>query len=177
MADDDREAGTGGAGKNQGSVGLGKLVLVSLLSSLLVAGGVGAGVYFLVQADLAAQRQGEDGDAEEEAKKKPTEPPIYLELEEPFIANLSAKSTRFLQVTVELMARDEDVIDAVQQHRPLLRNNLLLLFSGQTPESIGSAEGKDELRRAALAEVQDVLEGLGEPAAVEDLYFTSMVVQ
>ena len=75
------------------------------------------------------------------------------------------------------MARDQDVIDAVEEHRPLLRNNLLLLFSAQTPESIGSPEGKEELRREALTEVQTTLEELGEPAAVEDLYFTSLVVQ
>ena len=177
--DDDLDVAQPGSGATKGSSGTGKLLVVSLLMSLLMSGAVGAGVYFLLKNDMAAQQQEDpDADGEEEKKpEKPKDPAIYLSLEEPFIVNLSTQVTRFLQITVELMARDQEVIDAVEEHRPLLRNNLLLLFSAQTPESIGSSEGKEELRREALAEVQTTLEELGEPAEVEDLYFTSLVVQ
>lgn len=169
------EVTTGSAAANQ-SPGMGKLLLVSLLVSLLMSGGVGAGVYFLLKPALTAQQPDGPEEAEEE-EKKPKEPPIYFSLEEPFIVNLSTRSTRFLQVSVELMARDDEVIEAVQKHRPLLRNNLLLLFSAQSPETISTPEGKEAMRRAALTEVQSVLEDLDEPAEVEDLYFTSLVVQ
>lgn len=178
--DDDLDEVTTGPGAANPSPGMGKLLLVSLLVSLLMSGGVGAGVYFLLKPELTAQQPGgpdEEEEEEEEEEKKPKEPPIYFSLEEPFIVNLSTRSTRFLQVSVELMARDDDVIEAVQKHRPLLRNNLLLLFSAQSPETISTPEGKEAMRRAALAEVQSVLEELNEPAGVEDLYFTSLVVQ
>ncbi|MEQ9394074.1 flagellar basal body-associated FliL family protein [Haliea sp.] len=166
-----------GAGVRSGnSPGIGKLLLISLLVSLVMSAGVGAGVYFLLKSDIAPQQQDESGEAPV-AKQKPAGPPIYYRLEDSFIVNLSTQATRFLQVTVELMARDQKVITAVEKHRPLLRNNLLLLFSAQTLESIATLEGKEALRAEALAEVQAVLESEGEPAAVEDLYFTSLVVQ
>ncbi|MHA7815437.1 MAG: flagellar basal body-associated FliL family protein [Pseudohaliea sp.] len=177
--DDFNDGADGSGGAQQSSPGLGKLLLVSLLVSLISAGGVGAGVYFLLKADIAAQQQaeGEEAGEVEEEEEEPKEPPIYYSLEDPFIVNLSNDTRRFLQLTVELMARDQAVIDAVKEHRPRLRNNLLLLFSAETPESISAAEGKEALRLAALAEVQSVLEDLGEPTEVEELYFTSLVMQ
>lgn len=176
MADNDIDAVTPGAGTpKSGGAGMGKLLVVSLLMSLVMSGGIGAGLYFMLQPQIAAL-QPVDPNAEK-APEKPKQPPIYYSLDEPFIVNLATQGTRFLQVTVEIMARDNAVVEAVQKHRPLLRNNLLLLFSAQTPSSIGSSEGKEELRRAALSELQSVLTSLGEPAEVEDLYFTSLVVQ
>lgn len=163
-----------GAAESRGP-GMGKLLVVSLVMSLVMSGGIGAGLYFMLQPQIAAL-QPVDPNAKE-APKKSKLPPIYYSLEEPFIVNLASQGTRFLQVTVEIMTRENKVIEAVQKHRPLLRNNLLLLFSAQTPASIGSSEGKEELRNAALAELQSVLANLGEPAEVEDLYFTSLVVQ
>ncbi|MFN2329067.1 MAG: flagellar basal body-associated protein FliL [Chromatocurvus sp.] len=176
MADNDIDAVTPGSGTpKSGGIGTGKLLVVSLLVSLVMSGGVGAGLYFVLQPQIAAQQPG--GADADKAAQKSKQPPIYYSLDEPFIVNLATQGTRFLQVTVEIMAREDKVIEAVQKHRPLLRNNLLLLFSAQTPSSIGSSEGKEELRRAALAELQSLLANLGEPAEVEDLYFTSLVVQ
>ena len=40
-------------------------------------------------------------------------------------------SIRFLQVTVELMSRDEHVVTNLKNHMPVIRNNLLMLFGGQ----------------------------------------------
>lgn len=175
--DDDFDDVVPGAGvPSPKAPGIGKLLLVTLLVSLLMSAGVGAGVYFLLKPASEPQQQ-DESDPAPSAKQKPKEPPIYYRLDDPFIVNLSTQTTRFLQVTVELMARNNEVIAAVEKHRPLLRNNLLLLFSSQTVESIATQEGKEALRGAALKEVQAVLENLGEPAAVEDLYFTSLVVQ
>lgn len=175
-ADNDLDEVTPGAAGVKSSPGMVKLVLVSLLVSLLMSGGVGAGLYFLLKPQLTDQQPADDEEAES-VEEEPKEPPIYFSLDDAFIVNLSARSTRFLQVTVELMARDDAVIEAVQKHRPLVRNNLLLLFSAQTAETISTPEGKEALRSAALAEVQAVLDELDEPAEVEDLYFTSLVVQ
>ncbi|PLW83969.1 flagellar basal body protein FliL [Kineobactrum sediminis] len=158
------------------SPGVGKLLVVSLLVSLLMSAGVGAGVYFLLKTedgDTAEVVAGEDSVKEEKAKG----PPIYHKMAEPFIVNLSTPGTRFLQVTVELMTRNTDVVNAVEKHDPLIRNNLLMLLSSQSPESIATVEGKESLRQEALAEIRRVLKNLAEPAGVEDLYFTSLVVQ
>lgn len=105
-------------------------------------------------------------------------PPKYLAFDLPLVASLEDKgSIRFLQVTVELMARDEKVITDVGTHMPVIRNNLLMLLGGQTVSSLTNREDKEKLRKQALAEVQKIMKANTGEAGVEDLYFTSFVVQ
>ncbi|MGD8976409.1 MAG: flagellar basal body-associated FliL family protein [Gammaproteobacteria bacterium] len=132
-------------------------------------------------APTETQAEGGAGAAAEEgetAGEKDLPPPIYLALEPPLVVSFeSPAAMRFLQVTVEVMARDAAVIDAVEQHNPVIRNNLLMLVGGADLKTLSTREGKEDLRNQALAEVQAVVESqIGEPG-VEDLYFTSFVVQ
>lgn len=114
------------------------------------------------------------------AKKdtKPKAPPQYLAFDPPLVVSFQDQgSMRFLQVTVETMARDEETIEAVKTHMPVIRNNLLMLLGGKAVTDLTSREGKEALRQEALSEVQKVLkDNTGKPG-IEDLYFTSFVVQ
>lgn len=116
----------------------------------------------------------EDGKPADEPKA----PPLYLPMDPPLVVSLNdAGSIRFLQVTVELMARDEHVISELKTHTPVIRNNLLMLLGGQDIAALTSRDEKEKLRKSALAEVQKIMKATtGEPGA-EDLYFTSFVVQ
>jgi len=121
-----------------------------------------------------------DPDALEVEGEEELAPPIYLPLDPPLVATFEDRSAvRFLQLTLEVMARDQEAIDAVQTHMPVIRNNLLMLMGGRTLTDLTSREGKEALRAEALEEVQRVLAenaGIEEPG-VEELYFTSFVVQ
>jgi flagellar FliL protein len=118
---------------------------------------------------------GKDGKA---VKPVNQAPPKYLAFDPPLVASLEDKgSIRFLQVTVELMARDEKVITAVETHMPVIRNNLLMMLGGQTVSSLTNREEKEKLRKQALTEVQKIMKANTGEAGVEDLYFTSFVVQ
>jgi flagellar FliL protein len=110
--------------------------------------------------------------------EKPKAPPVYLPLDPPLVASFQdGGQIRFLQVAVELMARDEEAIEQVKTHMPVVRNNLLMMLGGETLTTLTSRDGKEALRTRALAEVQRILtENTGKPG-VEDLYFTSFVVQ
>lgn len=109
------------------------------------------------------------------------DPPIYLPLDPPLVVTFEDRSAvRFLQLTLEVMARNQEAIDAVQAHMPVIRNNFLLLMGGRTLADLTSREGKEALRAEALAEVQRVLAenaGISDKGTVEELYFTSFVVQ
>ena len=83
---------------------------------------------------------------------------------------------RFLQITMEVMARDQKAIDSVQRNIPLIRNNLLLLMSNRNYQALMSREGKEKLREEALAEIRAVQKKQGGDD-VDDLLFTSFVVQ
>ena len=56
------------------------------------------------------------------------------------------------------MTRDQHMIEEVEKHMPVIRNNLLLLFSSQTAETLNSPEGKEQLRQQALDEINKVIE-------------------
>lgn len=102
----------------------------------------------------------------------------YYAFDPPFVVNFQAQDTlRFLQVKVEVMARDPKVIEAVERHMPVIRNNLIVLFSAQDFTTISTRVGKERLRAQTLAEIQKVLkENTGQPG-VESVYFTSFVMQ
>lgn len=113
------------------------------------------------------------------AAGKAAGPAVYYAFDPPIVVNFEQDgATRFLQVTVEAMARDAEAIAAVQQNAPLIRNNLMLLMSSLDYAQVMSREGKESLRAKSLAEVNAILEReTGGKAALEDLLFTSFVVQ
>ncbi len=117
----------------------------------------------------------EGGDEDKEAKSKTA---VYLDFEQPFIVNFQdEQQLRYLQVGVAVMAHDPAMTATVKQHMPVIRNNLVMLFSSQTRQSIASREGKEKVRAEAQAEVQKILkEQTGKPV-IEQLYFTSFVMQ
>ncbi len=85
---------------------------------------------------------------------------------------------RFLQVTVQVMSRDQGTVDLVKSNDPVVRNDLLLLFGNQSYTTISTREGKEKLRQLALEAVRKVVANAGgKPAMVEAVYFTSFVMQ
>jgi flagellar FliL protein len=138
----------------------------------------------MVTGRMAATHTETEGEAEAAPEKgratvkKDLPPPIYLALEPPLVVSFeSPAAMRFLQLTMEVMARDAAVIEAVEQHNPVIRNNLLMLVGGADLATLSTREGKEDLRARALAEVQAVVEAQTGETGVEDLYFTSFVVQ
>jgi flagellar FliL protein len=99
----------------------------------------------------------------------PIDPPLVVNFED-------GSAVRFLQISMEVMGKDQKGIDSVQRNMPLIRNNLLLLMSNRNYQSLMSREGKEKLRQEALTEIRAVQKKQG-GADVDDLLFTSFVVQ
>ena len=116
---------------------------------------------------------------EEEEIIDESEPPLYLALDPPLVVSFEDQSSiRFLQVTVQVMSRDDEIIEAVEAHMPVIRNNLLMLFGSQTVADLTNREAKEQLRKDTLAEVRKVLkQTTGRKKGLEEVYFTSFVVQ
>jgi len=158
-----------------------KLIIIFALLGLVMVG-VSVGLtLFLVGGDKSGESVVEEPVAEEQspAEEQPLAKAIYMTLAPPFVVNFQSGQgrTRFLQVSLEAMTRDEAVLNVVKLHMPLLRNNLILLFSKQKFEDLLTAEGKQKLRAEVLAEIQKVVEKEYGKPAVEDVYFTSFVIQ
>ncbi|WNO08984.1 flagellar basal body-associated FliL family protein [Teredinibacter sp. KSP-S5-2] len=105
---------------------------------------------------------------------------IYIPLKPQFVVNYGgAGRLRYLKAEVAVRLADAETANAVRHHMPYIRNNLVMLFAGQTNETIGSQEGKEAMRRDALEEVRKVLkqeEGIA-PEAVVGLYFNTLFIQ
>ena len=162
-----------------------KMWLVIVMVIAVLAAGGGAAAYFMggdadeeeAVADDGKTQKG--GKAAKKKDQKPKLPAQYVKLEPPFVVNFEAKGMmRFLQVAVEVMTRDPETAELITKNDPMIRNDLIMLLGSQTYETISSREGKEKLRTEALNVVAKVIEAEGgNPKHVEQLYFTSFVMQ
>lgn len=153
------------------------IVLIVLGAVLLAAASTGATMYLMSSRMLDKAPVGEGGEQEQE-KPADVGPPIYFGLNPAMVVNFQNPGpVRFLQVTVQVMAREKEVIEAVKEHMPAIRNDLMMLFSSQRYETIKSREGKEALRQEVLGEIQRILTEQTGEAGVEQVYFTSFVMQ
>ena len=152
-----------------------------IIAGVIPVGGTHSGTN--VVADAGDGTVGEEGDAESggeggEEGEGVNKPAIYLPIDPAFVVNFASQGkARFLQITVEVMTRDETVPDKVKLHMPVIRNNLMLLFSDQSYDSVSTLDGKEMLRESALEVVQQILEEETGDVGIEAVYFTSFVMQ
>jgi len=186
-----KEPAKAGAVEPAAKSGKGKMIAI-VLGAVVAASAAGGGVtWFLVGKPAAASTAGKDAAAEgsedapegEEAGhdgegKAAAKAAKYLALDPALVVNLAAPdSGRYLQVSVEVMTREDKALDDLKLHMPVIRNNLLMLFGQQTAEGLAGRDGREALRQLALTEVQKVMREETGKDAIEALYFTSFVTQ
>lgn len=143
--------------------------LIAIIAVLVVLG-AGAG--------LVAKFAGKPAAKADAAAEKDKRPELYLSLDPAFVVNFrDDQAVRYLQVGVTLMSHDQVALDSAKEAQPVIRNQLLMLFSGQNYQALIDAAGKQKLQAQALSAVQKIVqERTGKPG-VEALYFTSFVMQ
>ncbi|MHB1216214.1 MAG: flagellar basal body-associated protein FliL [Thiobacillus sp.] len=147
-------------------VGKSKKKLFIILGALVVLlGGGGAAAWFFTQPD----------DAPKHAQENPQAAPIYLALDT-FTVNLQ-DGEQYMQVDITLQVADEDQLNAIKLHMPLVRNRLLALLSGKHAADLVTAADKQKLAQEILAQVIQPFNPEGSPQRVNDVLFTSFVIQ
>ena len=102
----------------------------------------------------------------------------YLPLDPALVVNLQdGDKSRFLQASIQLMTRDEEVYAAAKTHSPAIRNALIMLFGTADYEKISTREGKEQLREDARKVADAVLQDLANKQGIEAVYLTSFVIQ
>ncbi len=178
--------------KGGGIVGLainGVGVFVLALGAVIVGGFVNAKLHptqelvMNADGDLVLKpppppEEKKDEKGEHEEKGGPAKPAMYFAFDPPLIVNFDdTQAVRFLQLQIEVLTRDEKYVEAVKLHQPVIRNNLLMLMNGRDYKTLMTRDGKEALRVECLKEVQRILKKETGNNGVEDLYFTSFVVQ
>ena len=105
-------------------------------------------------------------------------PVQYLELTPSFIVNFPHQGRqRFLQTTVSIMSHDTEALDAILEHMPVVRHNLINLLSAQILLVFEDPAGVEVLRQLATQEVKQVLmQEIGRDG-IEEVLFTNFVMQ
>jgi flagellar FliL protein len=149
-----------------------KLLWITLAVLVLAAAG-GAVAWMKLKA--AAK----PGAKEAAAAPAVVKAPLYYKLDPAFVVNFGGEgSARYLQITVEIMSRDQPVLDVIKTNEPAVRDDLVQLFSSQDNGTLMTAQGKDQLRAATLAAVRKVINGVGGTGSlIEAVYFTTFVIQ
>jgi flagellar FliL protein len=151
-------------------------VLAPVLSRMLI------GDPDAVEEELAALEadQATDGNAgQAEVDLSELDPAIYVPLDPPMLASFEGADgqTRYLQMSIQAMGRSQSAMDAVRTHAPAIRNAFLFLMSNYSYEQVATIEGKEDLRKQMIASAREILRrNTGEPG-VEEIYFTSLVLQ
>jgi flagellar protein FliL len=147
-----------------------KGLVFGVLAAVLVFGG-GAGVFLLMG--------GEPEDPVSEVPALPTLSPVqYLELAPSFIVNFPHQGRqRFLQATISVMSRDPEALNAINQHMPVVRHNLINLLNAQMLLVFEDPAGVELLRQLATQEVQQVLMQEIGREGIEEVLFTNFVMQ
>ena len=147
-----------------------KLILMIVGALILIGGSIGGTLYFSGALDKK----------EEETKKVLSElnPTFYLKLEPEFIVNFSGdQEVSYIQVEIQLMARDQFFIDEAVKNMPAIRHQILLLLSNQKYLELKTKQGKDKLRADILSKVQEIVPGNPKVPGIEAVYFTMFVMQ
>ena len=138
----------------------------NLVTKLILSGFLFMGVHGLVLAE-------DEAAAPAEAQ--------YYDLKPAFVANFGgsskAKKLKFLKADVSVRASSGSAINEVMNHDALVRHQIVMLLSRQSEDTLSSSAGQETIRLAALAAVKLALEEETGNAQIDDLLFTSFVVQ
>ena len=160
-----------------------KQLLVPILLALNVAlSGTAVGLILTGKAAPMAAATTPEGDAAAAdaaaAAAEAAKPIFYHEFTPEIVVNFPGDSQpRYMQLSLTAVTHDEAAVPALGLHEPAIRNDLLMLFSGLEAAALASREGKEGMRKQALATVQRIMTQRYGSEAVDDLYFTRFVMQ
>ena len=155
-------------------------LLVPLLACVLGAGAGGAGAAIAL-IKFAPALLGGGGAAHTPAAAPhdpvPEGPLEYVEVDNAFTSNL-ADSGRYLQIKISLSTfGGPEAVEAIEKHKPAIVSAVLAALGEVREPDIESAKAKDDLRERLKGVINSALKSKGEPGGVEEVFFTSLVVQ
>jgi flagellar protein FliL len=172
-----------------------KLVMFVGLPVVLLGGGAGVGIY-AAGAGIVGGGEGEHAKKThhlplelKEHQEGPTELPegakidpsiyksTYYPIEQPFTSNLR-DTDGFLQMGLGVSTfYGEEAVKQIEDSSMPVRSAVLEVLAESEAEALNTPEGKAALRKRLKAAVNHVLEQREGFATVDDVYFTSFIIQ
>jgi flagellar FliL protein len=154
-----------------------KVIIIVAVLFVVFMGAAIAGTFFLLKSTLQPPVATAETTPAVVAASPKVSPPIYKSLEPAFVVNIDdGRTVRFLQVKVDVMARDQSTLDDIGSVEPRIRHDIIMLFSTMTREMVRDQSQREQLQSQVLNIINAVLKEQGKPG-IEAVYFTSFVVQ
>jgi len=151
-----------------------KMIIIGLV--ILLLAGAGAGYYFFMGNSEELDSEVSEEVIEEEDEEASDD--IYYDMKKSLIVNFPKDSgASLIQVSVSLLVKGEETIEALKKHEPMIRNNLLMAISAKGSKNLMTIEGKEALRDEMLKVVGEVMEKMTKKNKVTNIFFTSFVMQ
>ncbi len=153
-----------------------KLIIIIVAVLVLALGGGGAAWYFMHGAD-SAEHEEEPVKKKSKKKKKEAGPPVYVPVEA-FTVNLQPEEgEQYLQLAFTLQLSDAEQSEVIKSNMPKVRSRILLLLSSKRASEINTPEGKQQLGKEILEQVNLPFEEHGDEQEVSEVLFTSFIIQ
>lgn len=179
MADEDLDLNGDGEEAPKSSKKMMIIIIVGVVLLLIVgiAGGMFLGGFFDEDPASTETSQSTDGDSEDNADEEIADI-LYWPLEPHFVLNFEGKSkARFMQIGLEVATTNDRSFAAVKKHLPVIRNEVVLLLSGQKYEEMVTPDGKEQLRAELIETINIILKKHKAKKGIDNIYFTSFVMQ
>lgn len=105
---------------------------------------------------------------------------IYYSIEDPFTINFlnqSQEKARYLQIKVALMSHEPTILDSAKHNLPMIQDALRTLFTEQGYDTVSTVAGREQLQQQALAKIRSLLQQETGSDGLEQIYFTSFILQ
>jgi flagellar FliL protein len=169
-----------------------KIIFFVILPLVLIGGGIGAGVFAAGKfgghsgpkldpdRPKLVLKEGEEGPVDLPAGAKP-DPAIYkstyVPMDQPFTSNLR-DTDGYLQLGIGVSTfYDQKVTDHLKDNDMAVRSAVLEVLAQQSAEVLNTPQGKGELRKELKVAINNVLKAREGFGGVDDVYFTSFIIQ
>ncbi len=150
------------------------IIMIAVAAVLLLAGGGGV-TYFLMKGD--SSKGGKVEHAAEDESAVPVEK-LYFEISKPLVVDFPKDSAfQHARITVSMLVEGAETADVLKKNEPMIRNNLLMLVGAQDSNVLNTREGKEALSKSMLDDVTSVLIKMAGKGKVDQIFFTSFVMQ
>ncbi len=168
------------------------IIIIAIVMVVVIAGSIGLTVV-LLSGDAEKSSSSDSTTAEQDDQtlsEDISKPSIYYLLKPDFVINFESEGkANFLSIQLQLMARENGPINVIESHMPVLRNDVLLLFSGQKYNVVRTADGKKQLRKDILIVLKKIIDAenklrkkkdgddFDKVGYIEEVYFTGFIMQ
>ncbi|TAN70675.1 MAG: flagellar basal body protein FliL [Methylobacter sp.] len=155
----------GGEGKKSAKT----LIIMIVAAVVLLAAGGGA-TFFLMKGEVSQSQPVEEPEIPVEK--------LYFDMSKPLVVDFPQGSpVQHGRITVSILVEGAETIAVLKKNEPMIQNNLLMLVGAQDSSVLITREGKEMLRKAILDSVIAVVKKMAAHGYVENIFFTSFVMQ